>query len=158
MLRLMLLVVALVVIIALGAVGLVRFGVIPDFTGMITPMEARVEEPETPAPVAHPQVDPVFVDLPPFVVPVVRDREVQKNFTITLRLDVEPGQEEVVNRHMSKLQAAYLQMLYVVVPEQIHARVTLDVRALKQRLQGITDRIAGPGAVREVMVISVFDR
>lgn len=156
MLRLMLLVVALVAIIALGAVGLVRFGVIPDFTGLITPMEARVEEPQ--APVVQPQVDPVFVDLPPFVIPVVRDREVQKNFTITLRLDVEPGQEETVNRYLSKLQAAYLQMLYVVVPEQIHARVTLDVRALKQRLQGITDRVAGPGAVREVMVISVFDR
>lgn len=156
MLRLMLLVVALVVIIALGAVGLVRFGVVPDFTGMITPMEARVEEPQAPA--VQPQVDPIFVDLPPFVVPVVRDREVQKNFTITLRLDVEPGQEETVNRYLSKLQAAYLQMLYVVVPEQIHARVTLDVRALKQRLQGITDRVAGPGAVREVMVISVFDR
>ena len=161
MVRLLILTIVLALIIALGAAGLVYFRIIPDFTGLIAPIEENVEpepEPEEEQEEVEALVDPVFRDLSPFVIPVIENREVKKNFTIHLRLDVALGRSLDLDRRLSKLQAAYLQLLYSAVPEQARVRNTLDVRALKKRLQRISDKILGPGVVREVLISSVFDR
>lgn len=159
MARLLVLIIILILIIALGAVGLVYFRVIPDFTGLIAPIEEKVApEPEPVEEETEALRSPNFQDLPPFVVPVIENREVKNNFTIHLRLDVAAGRAAVLDRRLSKLQAAYLNLLYSAVPEQARVRNTLDLRVLKKKLKKISDKILGPDVVHEVLISSVFDR
>lgn len=156
MIRLLILVVVLALAIGVGIGGLIHFQMIPDFTGMIAPpTEEQAVEAEPPPP---PRIDPVLIDMKPMLVPVIRDRQVQRNIYIAFRLEVEPDRRDTLMGYLPQLQDVYLRALFEMVPKQLEKRQTLDLPKIKERLKVITDRVTGEGVVRDIVVSAVFDR
>lgn len=155
MIRLLAIVVALVFALAGGGVGLIHFGYLPDYTGLIKP---AVSETEPAAPPPVPRVEPVFQHIAPFLIPVIRDGQIERSMYIGLRLRVAPGQGAHVTMHHARLHDVYMRVLYEMVPEQLERRQTLDLMALKTRLQDVANRLLGADMVEEVMFQAVFER
>ncbi len=158
MIRLLVIVFALIVAIGAGLGGLIHFGILPDFTGMIVPPGQRAASEAVEEAPPAPRVDPIFFDMPPLLVPVIQDGELQRNIFIAFRVEVTPGAEEKARMHMSQLHDVYLRALYDIVPKQLKKRKTLDLRRLKARLMEISDRVTGPGVIADLVVLSVFER
>jgi hypothetical protein len=161
MIRLLIIVFALIVALGAGAGGLIQFGILPDFTGMIVPPGQDAGGQETAgtaedAPVVR--VDPVFLDMPPILVPIIRQGVLERNIYIALRLKVVPGQEQAARYHSQALHDVYVRALYDQVPRQMEKRQTLDLQRLKDRLFEITERVVGKGVVEAVLVQAVFER
>lgn len=155
MIRLLAIVVALGLALAGGGVGLIHFGFLPDYTGFITP---PVTETEPTAPPPTPRVEPIYQHIAPFLIPVIRDGEIERSMYIGLRLRVAPGQGSHVTMNHARLHDVYMRVLYEMVPSQLEQRQTLDLVALKARLQTVADRVLGAGMVEEVMFQAVFER
>lgn len=157
MIRLIIMIVAVIVAVVLGLGGLIHFSVIPDVTGgLIKPADQQAEAPKDPGP--PPRVDPVFLDMTPISVPVIQNKEVQHNIFLALRLDLVPGEEAAVAPYLPQLHDLYLRALFQMVPEMMEKRPTPDYRAIKARLMVITERVVGPGHVKDILVMAAFTR
>ncbi len=156
MIRLLAIAVALGLVLAGGGVGLIHFGFLPDYTGGLIKPTVTEAEPEAPPPI--PRVEPVYQHIAPFLIPVIRDGQIERSMYIGLRLRVAPGQGSHVTMHHARLHDVYMRVLYEMVPGQLEQRQTLDLMALKNRLQDVADRVLGAGMVEEVMFQAVFER
>lgn len=155
MLRLLVIIFALVLTAASGFGGLIHFGVIPDVTGLIKPDQGENGESEKAPP---PRIEPVFMTLEPFLIPVIRDGKVVRNLYIGLRLDVAPDRAQQAQQSIPRLHDAFMRTLFEVVPELLEERSTVDVEKMKWRLQTVADEVVGPGVIQDVMVQALFDR
>lgn len=153
MIRILLIVFALVLAIAGGVAGLIHFGILPDYTGLIRPPVETEAEPPPP-----PRVEPVFQHLTPFLIPIIRNGQIERSLYIGLRLQVNPEKGSQVAMYHSRLHDAYMRLLFDLVPKQMERRETLDLAAMKVRLQEVADRLMGKGMVEEVMFQAVFER
>lgn len=155
MIRLLIIVFALIVVLGAGAGGLIHFGIIPDFTGVLVAQEASevVEED-----VEVKRVDPIFYDLDAMMVPVIQDGELRRNISIVFRLEIHQDHEEEAKQRMSQLHDVYLRALYDLIPQQYETRETLDLRKIKDRLMVITERVVGKGVIKDILVLTVFER
>lgn len=154
MIRILVIVFALVLALAGGAAGLIHFGILPDFTGLLRPpVEAEAAPPPPP-----PRVEPVFQHISPFLVPIIRNGQIERSLYIGLRLRVNPDKGREVALYHSRLHDAYMRLLFDLVPQQMERRDTLDLAAMKVRLKEVADRLMGPGMVEEVMFQAVFER
>lgn len=158
MIRLLVIVFALIIAVGAGLGGLIHFGVLPDFTGMV-PVAGQDQTTEDTEPAPPPRApEPIFVSMDPLLIPVILDGEVQSSIYIAFRLQVAEGQQEEATFRLPQLRDVYMRALYDMVPKQMATRKTLDLRKLKARLKVITDRVLGEGVVEDVIVVSVFER
>jgi len=158
MVRLLLIVFALAVVVAMSAGGLAYFRIIPDFTGLIAPA-AEGGGAAASTPVEEPvRVPPQFIEVEPFLVPVIRDGELERNIYIALRLQVAPANADGVRRHAQALRDVYLRALFDIIPSQLDSRDTLDLGKIKARLNAITDQVVGEDKVDDVLISALFER
>lgn len=156
MIRVLVIVVALIVAVMLGLGGLIHFNIIPDITGgLIKPVDKKAENIPPPPP---PRVDPVFLGMAPFSVPIIQNKTVTSNIYFALRLELVPGTESAVAKFLPQLHDLYLRALFQMVPAMMNERTTPDYRAIKDRLKVITERVVGPGQVKEIIIMSAFIR
>lgn len=156
MIRVLVIVVALIVAVMLGLGGLIHFNIIPDITGgLIKPVDKKAENIPPPPP---PRVDPVFLSMAPFSVPIIQNKTVTSNIYFALRLELVPGTESAVAKFLPQLHDLYLRALFQMVPEMMSERTTPDYRAIKARLKVITERVVGQGQVKEIIIMSAFIR
>ncbi|MGC2854227.1 hypothetical protein ACM64Y_02045 [Novispirillum sp. DQ9] len=153
MIRILLIVFALILAMAGGVAGLIHFGVLPDYTGLIRP---PVEEAAAPPP--PPRVEPVFQHITPFLIPIIRNGQIERSLYIGLRLRVNPEKRSEVTLFHARLHDVYMRLLFELVPQQMEQRDTLDLAAMKVRLQEVADRLLGQGMIEEVMFQAVFER
>ena len=157
MIRVLVIVVALMVAVMLGLGGLIHFNIIPDITGgLIKPMEGKAEDAPPPGP--PPRVDPIFLNMAPFSIPVIQNKEVTGNIYFALRLEMYPTADDRVAKALPQLHDLYLRALFQMVPDMMTERTTPDYRAIKARLKVITERVVGTGQVKDVIVMSAFTR
>ncbi len=93
-----------------------------------------------------------YVDFGLLVVPLIRDREVRSQAELILRLEVPMDGKEAVAAQLPRLQAAYLEDMIIFLPVSMRASNVLDITAIRQRLQLVSDRVLGPGQIRNVVV------
>lgn len=157
MIRVLVIMVALIVAVMLGLGGLIHFNVIPDITGgLIKPIDRKAEDAPPPGP--PPRIDPVFLNMAPFSVPIIQNKTVTSNIYFALRLELVPGTEATVAKFLPQLHDLYLRALFQMVPDMMAERTTPDYRAIKDRLKVITERVVGTGQVKEVIITSAFIR
>lgn len=155
MIRMLAIVFALVLALAGGVAGLIHLQILPDFTGVIRPMVvAQGEELPPPAP----RVEPIFQHLTPFMIPVIRNGEIERSMYIGLRLRIQAGQDGQVKMHQARLHDAYMRLLYDLVPKQMERGDSLDLVEIKEKMQEVADRLVGVGVVEEVLYQAVFER
>lgn len=161
MIRLLAIVIALVIALMGGAAGLIHFGFLPDFTGLIPkvdqPQGEGAEEGEE---VQRPQqiVSPAYQFLPPFLIPMVRDGQLERSFYLSIRLQVPMEQANTAQMYHPRLRDAYMRALFELIPESLEGRQTLDLVRIKRRLMEITPRVTGEGVVEDILFQAVFER
>jgi len=101
---------------------------------------------------------PVFMDLDPFVVSVIRDNRVVKYLSLTVKLEVAgPVAEAKVTKMMPYLRDAYMTRLHASLSRSDPA-LNYDVEKLKRQLMAESERVLGPGYVRNVLIGSIMEK
>ena len=143
--RLIMIVVAFLVMLGGAVGGLYYWGIDPLAKLGLVPTKA-------PEPVVPVVVPPTFVDFGLLVVPVIRDREVRSQAEMILRLQVPGDKKEAVATLLPRLQAGYLEDMIIYLSASLKEHETIDSEAVRRRLQTASDRIAGPGMIKDVVV------
>lgn len=157
MIRIIIIVVAFLVLLLGGAVGLVYKKIIPDPTGgMIVPTVKTVTE--TIAKELPGANDPVYMDIPPVTIPVYEEGRVKYNVYIAFRLEMERDKNDIVDTHQLQLRDVYLRGLTRLIGVEMTQRRTPDVAAIKNYLKELTLKIVGPGIFKDVLIVQLYMR
>jgi flagellar protein FliL len=151
MVRTVAIAVAVILMIAGGAVGVMKqleWGPFAPSNGD----EAEVSES------AEPAEPPRFIDMDPLVVPVFAGDKVAGTIQIQLKLETMGAEnEEHINLIMPRLNDAFLRELYSYIPRLLRKEGSVDVFMIKQRLQRVATKVAGAEVVDNVLVQSVTE-
>ena len=156
MIRLFVMVIALVAAIVGGLIGLIHFGILQDFTGMIAPPQIEEEAQQRVEVIQRPE--PAFVDMDAMRIPYISDGRVSRSVYISFRLEAAPGKQSSVYRYRALLRDVYLRGLQDHVAEQFEERRTIDVLRLKAYMLHLTQTALGPDMVQDVVIDSVFEQ
>lgn len=148
MVRMIAIAVAIILMIAGGAVGIMK----QLEWGPFAPRAEPVAMPEAPTEA------PRFIDMDPLVIPVFAEDRVIAAIQIQLKLETKGlANERHLNTIKPRIADAFLRELYSFIPRLVQKGSQLDVLAIKRRLQMVGDKVAGPGAISSVLVQSVSD-
>ena len=99
-----------------------------------------------------------FVTMDVLVIPIFQGEKVAATVQIQLKLeaaDVESASE--IARLLPRLSDAFLRDLYGFIPRHLRKEERLDVALIKDRLQLVGDKVAGPGVIKSVLVQAVLE-
>lgn len=149
MVRTIAIAVAVILMLAGGAVGIMKQLEWGPFASKESAAAAEAAKPAEP---------PRFLDMDPLVIPIFAEDRVVAAIQIQLKLETSgAANEEYLNRIKPRLGDAFLRDLYAFIPRVVQKGGQLDVLAIKRRLQTVADKVAGPGKINSVLVQSVSD-
>ena len=99
-----------------------------------------------------------FVTMDVLVIPIFQGEKVAATVQIQLKLEatnVENASE--IARLLPRLYDAFLRDLYGFIPRHLRKKERLDVALIKDRLQLVGDKVAGPGVIKSVLVQAVLE-
>jgi len=100
-----------------------------------------------------------FIRLAPIQVPIIANREVVGRAGVLVQLQLaDPGDFDAVDRQRARLLDAFLSELYGLFDQLEDAPVIIDPAIVKQHLARVSDRIVGPGKVREVVILRTYEQ
>lgn len=148
MIRVIFIVVSLLLLLAAVVGGLYYWGVDPlAKLGLVNPPVERDGPP--PPPPASP---PAYVDFGLLMVPVIQNREIQRQAEMIVRLEVDSRNKEVVARNLPRLQNAFLEDMITFLGTNVRPDQPLDTEAIRRRLLLIGERTLGPGYLRDIVI------
>ena len=102
---------------------------------------------------------PIFVDVDPMTVPVIRDGRVAQHMSFVVVLQVD-GEEElrVVYKSMRRLTDAYIKELHVLLSRRFVWQDDDIVPLVRKRLMAASARVVGREVVDEVLVKGIQSR
>lgn len=118
------------------------------------------EESEEKQPVveAKPVEPPRFIDMDPLVIPLFQGNRTAGTIQIQVKLETTGSANEIlIHRILPKLHDVFLRDLYDYIPRMIRRYERLDIPILKARMRLMSDRIAPPGLVEDILIQSVVD-
>ena len=92
------------------------------------------------------------------VIPIFQGEKVAATVQIQLKLEaanVESASE--IARLLPRLSDAFLRDLYGFIPRHLRKEEHLDVALIKDRLQFVGNKVAGPGVIKSVLVQAVLE-
>ena len=97
--------------------------------------------------------EPLFLDMDPFLIPVIRGGRVRAHFMVVIKLEA-IGTDQVSEIHAVRyrLADAFLRDLNAVLSVRGADGRTVRATTIKRRLQMICDRVVGDGVVRDVLI------
>jgi len=98
-----------------------------------------------------------YVDLNPLTVPVINEKGVVQQVSLSISLECPMGKRDSVNIYKPRLMDAYLRELYGALGSgraMMQGNI-VDVEELKSRLTIVTQRVVGSDLVSEVLLQSV---
>ena len=100
-----------------------------------------------------------FVDMDPLAISIFQGNAVAATIQIQVKLETN-GDDNVdkIKRLMPVINDAFLRDLHSFMPRLLKAEERIDILIIKQRLQLLSDRVAGKGLIKNVLVQSVIDR
>jgi hypothetical protein len=110
------------------------------------------ESPEDSAETEVAAAPPTFLDLEPFIVPVVRDSGVSKLIKIDLALEVKGEGAATTEEGLPRLTDAFVTELYGLFGYRQMEERQYDLAIVKRRLQNAADRALGEGEILAVLV------
>ena len=150
MVRVVTIVVAVILMIVGGAVGIMKqleWGPFAPDNGVTS---------ETAA--ADPAEPPRFLDMDPLVIPLFAGDTVAGRVQIQIKLETKGAEnEEYLTRVMPRLSDAFLRELYAYLPRVIRKQGNIDVILIKRRLQLVADKTAGEGRIDNILIQSVTE-
>lgn len=100
-----------------------------------------------------------FVDMDPLAISIFQGNAVAATIQIQVKLETNGDDNVIRIKHlMPVINDAFLRDLHSFLPRLLKAEERLDVLIIKQRLQLISDKVAGKGLIKNVLVQSVIDQ
>ena len=146
----LLLILGLLVMLGGGTVSALKFLKLGPFQGD----EVVVDKPEE-------QVEDttLFVDMEPLAIPIFQGNRVAATVQIQVKLETNgKSNVEKIKRIMPVITDAFVRDLHSFMPRLLKAEERIDVLIIKQRLQLISNKVAGKGLIKNVLVQSVIDQ
>lgn len=101
----------------------------------------------------------VFVDMDPLAIPIFQGNRVAALVQIQVKLQTSSDKNaKKIRRMMPVINDAFVRDLHGFMPRLLKAEERIDPVIIKQRLQMISDKIAGRGLIEDVQVQSVLER
>ena len=146
----LLLIFGLLVMLCGGTVSALKFLKLGPFQG-----EEVVEE----KPEEQVEATILFVDMEPLAIPIFQGNRVAATVQIEVKL-VTNGKDNVerIKKIMPVITNAFVRDLHSFMPRVLKAEERIDVLIIKQRLQLISNKVAGKGLIKNVLVQSVIDQ
>ena len=146
----LLLIFGLLVMLCGGTVSALKFLKLGPFQG-----EEVVEE----KPEEQVEATILFVDMEPLAIPIFQGNRVAATVQIEVKL-VTNGKDNVerIKKIMPVITNAFVRDLHSFMPRLLKAEERIDVLIIKQRLQLISNKVAGKGLIKNVLVQSVIDQ
>jgi hypothetical protein len=92
------------------------------------------------------------------VIPVIQGERVAATVQIQLKLETDTvDNASEIARLLPRLSDAFLRDLYGFIPRHLRKEEHLDVVLIKDRLQLVGDKVAGPGVIKNVLVQAVLE-
>jgi len=100
-----------------------------------------------------------FVDMDPMAIPIFQGNRVAATVQIQVKLETLGDKNATqIRRMMPVITDAFVRDLHGFLPRLLKAEERIDVLIIKQRLQMISDKVAGTDLIRNVLVQSVIDQ
>ena len=146
----LLLIFGLLLMLGGGTVSSLKFLKLGPFQGDEVVEEKQEEEVEDTT---------LFVDMEPLAIPIFQGNRVAATVQIQVKLETN-GKENVkkIKRSMPIITDAFVRDWHSVMPRLLKAEERIDVLIIKQRLQLISNKVAGKGLIKNVLVQSVLDQ
>jgi flagellar basal body-associated protein FliL len=121
-----------------------------------TPEDQKTAETETQVKVS---ADPIYLDVKNLVIPIIRNREIQKYvlFRITLEMRDENTKDEV-RAVFPRLKDAFIKDLFDYYAYRSPGAGGINVNAVRRRLKRASDKTVGKGKVKNVLIQGAFER
>ena len=121
-----------------------------------TPEEQKTAEAAAQATIS---ADPVYLDVKNLVIPIIRNREIQKYvlFRITLEMHDENTKDEV-RSVFPRLKDAFIKDLFDYYAYRSPGAGGINVNAVRRRLKRASDRTVGKNKVKNVLIQGAFER
>ena len=146
----LLLIFGLLVMLCGGTVSALKFLKLGPFQG-----EEVVEE----KPEEQVEATILFVDMEPLAIPVFQGNRVAATVQIEVKLVTNSKDNvERIKQIMPVITNAFVRDLHSFMPRLLKAEERIDVLIIKQRLQLISNKVAGKGLIKNVLVQSVIDQ
>ena len=146
----LLLIFGLLVILCGGTVSALKFLKLGPFQG-----EEVVEE----KPEEQVEATILFVDMEPLAIPVFQGNRVAATVQIEVKLVTNSKDNvERIKQIMPIITNAFVRDLHSFMPRLLKAEKRIDVLIIKQRLQLISNKVAGKELIKNVLVQSVIDQ
>lgn len=146
----LLLIFGLLVILGGGTVSALKFLRLGPFQGD----EVVEEKPEE-------QVEDttLFVDMDPMAISIFQGNRVAATVQIQVKLETNgKSNVEKIKQIMPVITDAFVRDLHSFMPRLLKAEERIDVLIIKQRLQLISNKVAGKGLIKNVLVQSIIDQ
>ncbi len=100
-----------------------------------------------------------FVAMDVLVIPIYQGENAVATVQIQLKLeaaDVEKGSE--IAHMLPRLHDAFLRDLYGFIPRHLRKEERVNVALIKERLQMVGDKVAGPGVIKNILVQALLEQ
>ncbi len=99
-----------------------------------------------------------FVAMDVLVIPIFQGEKVAATVQIQLKLEAASVENQLeIARLLPRLNDAFLSDLYGFIPRHLRKEERLDIALIKDRLQMVGDKVAGPGVIKSVLVQAVLE-
>lgn len=137
-----------------AATGILKWQKIGPFRFQIAATEQELEQIDA----DFPDDKPNFIDMDPIVIPLFQDDQLAGNIQLAIKLEIRnKNNYSKIYRLMPKLADAFLSDLYVYIPRYLIRAEQIDITTIKSRLLKLSDKVAGPGVIADVLVHALKD-
>ncbi len=126
--------------------------------GPFAEVEAEAEAVETEA--TGTSGEPLrFIAMDVLVIPIFQGEKVVATVQIQLKLEAANVEKESEIAHMlPRLNDAFLRDLYGFIPRHLRKEKRVNVALIKERLQMVGDKVAGPGVIKNILVQALLEQ
>ena len=142
---------AIVLLIAGATIGAMKFLGLGPFAEPETAEQQEAPKEREP--------EALFVDMEPIMINVMQGGEMMATIQLEIKLET-AGRDNIIQikRMLPQYKNAFMQDLHAFVPRMFREIERMDLPTVKQRLQLISDRVAGEtGIVNGVLIQSIVD-
>jgi|GEM_PF-1419438 len=100
----------------------------------------------------------VFFDLGTYIIPLVKHHDISRQVGLDMEIEVLATVQNKVNNTIPQLQNAVNVDLYDFLPRHADTKSAADRKAIREHLIALGNRMYGDGAVRDIVIKSMYDR
>jgi hypothetical protein len=149
MMKKIMIIVAVLLILTGGAVGVLKFLKMGPF------MEEEVVEVEDQEPEEE---KAIFIQMEPILIPIFNGSQVAAKIQLQIKLETSDTENAIkIQRRLTKISNVFITDLHAFMPRLIKQQERVDVIVLKARLKEIASRHLEKGMIDDILIQSVID-